>query len=1038
MKNILKILVLIALVAVMITALAVSTSAYISWDEETGTFPGGSNSAYADINAPGWEQVAGVKSVDRDSDGAYTSEGDLTKGNGTFNAYFNESTGTVVVESVSGNSITGNYGENDKAEYFANWAQLNADKVTAIEMRNVTHLNNPGYVFFRLTKAKTFKVESQLDEWSGTQPGTGIFYELASLETLYWGDWNKENGEYTITRGEEGVIDLRGFEYFTPKTTTYNGTHTLLFFDAAVFKTSARKVILPAKQELSNPNLSYNVIAVSEGYIDCNPGTEQNPNSNYNKEIAAGKLCTVLKNKTTGETGYTTFWAISPEWTAVSIKAAEDRFGGEYSGIIPYKFAYGASKLEEVEIPASVTLRYIEADAFGWCTSLKLIRVKGAVSADLYIENANAFAGISDLTIEVYSKQDKANMEAALKKVGITNVTVVSTAPVEPESATKSAITAGGYSIRIDDTKAKNKGPALRAEFTLLGEIVDVVERRECLDLEDFGVIVFSEKTLETIYEGNVNAVLAAGFANENPKIAKASAAKGPYISIDKNTGDRTFAVAITDISADKSTARIYTYAYAEWSDGSITYTTYTSERTGKTAHSLYDATVFAFRSGIVNSQNFNTGVDLWDILSNGAFTVKAGEEKAFADGLNLDVQYTLDAENDFTYLNLDLHAWILYKDSSGNVPWDGGGHSLEADNSSTNIVWSLLCDGNDLVAVYRKDPEATGDAVLPRIIDHAQYTAAAPFSPNYFKPGTGWGTFKGTVDAATMKNGDGATNGLYKQAAIYSPILSDANASKITTLVIDYGVNKIAPQSLGNKTVSSLTTIVYPEGVSAEGYIFANNQSVATVICAPVSEHILPAATQEKDFGNVIDLSGLDSMSLQYAFSGVVMAENIILPINNTTSTRTMYTFNGCTNLKRVWTIGDEVPAEGTINLTGSSTLKSFCRRAFEGVPASTILMPATFEGVGYSSMIMEQQDDSIRVFGTDVAHTIVLVNHKGLTAKFVQWNEGGLIAYQDKLHSLDNDNVDKIRVTCPIDGVEMTKTIAEWKAYFEANPVQ
>ena len=196
MKNILKILVLIALVAVMITALAVSTSAYISWDEETGTFPGGSNSAYADINAPGWEQVAGVKSVDRDSDGAYTSEGDLTKGNGTFNAYFNESTETVVVESVSGNSITGNYGENDKAEYFANWAQLNADKVTAIEMRNVTHLNNPGYVFFRLTKAKTFKVESQLDEWSGTQPGTGIFYELTSLETLYWGDWNKENGEY--------------------------------------------------------------------------------------------------------------------------------------------------------------------------------------------------------------------------------------------------------------------------------------------------------------------------------------------------------------------------------------------------------------------------------------------------------------------------------------------------------------------------------------------------------------------------------------------------------------------------------------------------------------------------------------------------------------------------------------------------------------------------------------------------------------------------------------------------------------------------
>ena len=1017
MKSIKKLLVLLALIAVMITALIVCTSAYISWDEETGTFPGGSKSSYADVNAPGWVQIGKEwGGVNNGSTDTQDEEGDLYGSGGNWRAFYNATTKTVVLETYNDGLLLGTWSgaENTKTNT-AYWIKQNAANIEYLEIRNAGSVSALTYIVGSLANVKRIAIGDSVVKWSHDSQLKG----LTSLESVRWGTWSKNTGEFSLTYGSDYTIDLRGIKQVSPSVNIWLDQNHFIVLPSQVNGTAAKKVILPT-QYTAPDSATFNRVVVSDGTL-----TEGNPKVATAKTFSEGARVFVIQDAE-GNLYYTeNNWSLPDGWSKVMDKAVDTApHYGDYAGIISWNFAAGATNLEEVVVPAGVVLKEIEPGAFNGCSALKLIDIKGSVSADMKVAKS-AFTGVSDLVIKVGDEISKANMEAALAAAGVTGVTVQSG---------RTVVVADGYSIRYDDTNTTAKGPALRAEFTLNAELVSTAGT----ELDDFGAVLFAASTLEA-YNGDVSAVLAAAMAGENTaKIKKVSAKKGPFVRVDDTTGDKTFAIAITGIPSVNYGSAIYTYAYTEWSDGSITYTTYTSERTGKTAHSLYDATVFAFRSGIVNSQNFNTGVDLWDILSNGAFTVKAGEEKAFADGLNLDVQYTLDAENDFTYLNLDLHAWILYKDSSGNVPWDGGGHSLEADNSSTNIVWSLLCDGNDLVAVYRKDPEATGDAVLPRIIDHAQYTAAAPFSPNYFKPGTGWGTFKGTVDAATMKNGDGATNGLYKQAAIYSPILSDANASKITTLVIDYGVNKIAPQSLGNKTVSSLTTIVYPEGVSAEGYIFANNQSVATVICAPVSEHILPAATQEKDFGNVIDLSGLDSMSLQYAFSGVVMAENIILPINNTTSTRTMYTFNGCTNLKRVWTIGDEVPAEGTINLTGSSTLKSFCRRAFEGVPASTILMPATFEGVGYSSMIMEQQDDSIRVFGTDVAHTIVLVNHKGLTAKFVQWNEGGLIAYQDKLHSLDNDNVDKIRVTCPIDGVEMTKTIAEWKAYFEANPVQ
>ena len=60
MKKARNLFVFWALVVVMVAALVVSTAAYIGWDEETSSFPGGSTPQYADINNSGWVQVAGV------------------------------------------------------------------------------------------------------------------------------------------------------------------------------------------------------------------------------------------------------------------------------------------------------------------------------------------------------------------------------------------------------------------------------------------------------------------------------------------------------------------------------------------------------------------------------------------------------------------------------------------------------------------------------------------------------------------------------------------------------------------------------------------------------------------------------------------------------------------------------------------------------------------------------------------------------------------------------------------------------------------
>ncbi len=712
----------------------------------------------------------------------------------------------------------------------------------------------------------------------------------------------------------------------------------------------------------------------------------------------------------------------------------------EYAGVIDYRALYGAASLKTLTLTAPLTS--IAQQGLRDCKALATIDLRGGVAEGAKV-HSEAFYNVKQaITVYVYSAADESRANAIF--ASWSNVTVVN------NSSTEGSIRADGYSIRIDDTSALYKGPALRAEFTLLKEKVDEVKTKEGYDLADYGMVVFSEATFNAY--GSLDAIVAAiteGLdETAQKKIKMVSAANGPYVSVSA-TGDKTFAAAITGIPEANYDSAIYTYAYAAWSNGAetkYTYTTYTSTRvTGKQAHSLYDATVYAFANGIVNSQNFkmSTDVELWDILQKGAFSITDGDQKAFASTITPTVKYEFDAENKFTYLDLPLYAWNIYKNASGNTVWNSCAYDLEAE-SSTNVAWSLLRDGNDLVVVYRRADGAAEDAVatLPMIIDRS-YGGYAPYSSNYFTPAT---QGKGVIDVA-LEYGNADTNGFYKYPTIHSPILSDANEAKITAIVIDYGVNKINASAFENTTVNTLKTIVYPEGITATGKFFNYNYYVENVIYASENKVSLTKETQADGFGKIADLSGLSGFNLSYAFSRANRLENIILPTSIGNWSGLEEAFMDAYAIKRVWTVGTDVPADGTIDITGAKTLRSLAKNCFTNtsknatVTAPTIIMPASFMGINNYGYKVSEADPCTQIFGADMSFTVVLNNIKALTSNAQDGNgDWSLMSFYDNMQALATagtltaaraDNLDHLIFVCEVEGETKSMTITEWRAY-------
>ena len=146
----------------------------------------------------------------------------------------------------------------------------------------------------------------------------------------------------------------------------------------------------------------------------------------------------------------------------------------------------------------------------------------------------------------------------------------------EAFSVLSEAITADGFSIRLNDSNAETKGPALRSEFTLNTDKVNSA-KESGYTLSDYGVIVFAETTInDNQYNGNVDAVMDAAWSESNSRVVVRSAKEGPFVNesvIQKDpNANRVFAVALTEIAEEHYTSPVCTYAYAVWTNGVETY----------------------------------------------------------------------------------------------------------------------------------------------------------------------------------------------------------------------------------------------------------------------------------------------------------------------------------------------------------------------------------------------------------------------------------------------------------------------------------
>ena len=887
-------------------------------------------SRYADITfANGWVQVstgAAASRKDADGDGKFVKEGDLPSGSGYKAAYFNETTKTLVIEGKDiYSSPTANSGDyqnknGDKNHLFPYWCNLNADKVEHIEFRAIYAFNNTGYIIRPLKNVKTIKLDVTASTYNASKDDTALLGGLTSLTTAGFGSWDA-NGKWTPSEYyKTGVIDLRGFTTIrVTATTTTSVPDLLLFMNYAIAgATSATEVILPEKLT-TKPDSAYNVIVVSDG-------TDKFPLYDGSGSVTKNKAAYKIKNKTTGEVAYTTNWQIPDGWSNVTAKAVDiSPYFGEFSGTIPYAFAQNATSLKCVTVPAGVNLFRIYKNAFVGCSSLEDVRILGTVDESFTIDAGAFGTGSSTLKgveIHVQTLEDTVIVYNALQKAGYTDKTKVRVV------CDKTPVSADGFQVKINADYSGLRGlfsfdEGSKDIYGLLG-----------YEFVEYGVIVCTKSTAGTLTYDEI-------FASDNNKIKKIVIEKADGTGVNRYVDyeKRQFCIALTGIPDVNSMDDVLFVAYSRWfSDEGVenVYTEYKAAD-GEPYVNLYEVTLGLMKNGLLNSETVQAAggdVDtvIWNPLKKGAVTIAA--DGLAAPGtpqnssskekytLHVDAQYNEDGS--FTYLDNPLYAFTGA--TSGNYSFNPTGVEK---TSTTNVLWSLYHDNGEFVAVYRRDPAAKADAVafLPtQSIPNNR--AIHPFRENY---------------------GALYTNKVAGDVTIHSPVLTAANAKKVTTLVVDYGVNTAGSAArtwhyrgafaLGNLPYTE--TIVYPNGFAPNAgaqSLLRNNKLLKNVIWANK-----PSETEEQKFHmadvvavegevieNLADLRGMGKINAEAMFldSGL---ENIVFAGYGAGSH--VQTYGGIEALNRVWIDGEGVtyaPASKTVDLSKDTKITAINRQSF------------------------------------------------------------------------------------------------------------
>ena len=604
-----------------------------------------------------------------------------------------------------------------------------------------------------------------------------------------------------------------------------------------------------------------------------------------------------------------------------SLMSGED----QWAGVIDYQAFASCTKLEKITLTAPLTK--INKEAFNGCKALATIDLKGGVASGLTI-GENAFKDVSSVKFVVYDTASKLALESALDAAGY-DFDIIFNSPL------KNPIIAEGFTMRIHEYSG------LRSIFTF---DASVAAQNVGYTLSDYGVITFAESTY-TAYENDVMAVLADALAGENSQRVILTSIKDENRFLEvfdegesasdqmyaDEVGDKTFCVSLIGIKSKDVRKGVYSVAYTVWTNdatGAVDYTVtiYESSRIeGKQAFSLYDVTVYAFANGIVNTETVTDENGtvwqccLWDVLSCGAV---AYDGNASGSAKCPEENWA----NPTHYLNIPLLADVKYTGFYA----DGG--TLEA-TSSTNVAWSIIeNDDGTYIGVYR-NAGGEGESLLPPLTYPGKTGGvSAPFRHQYDRE-----------DAN-------------------APAISYNPSQKITTLVIDYGVDGVMVGGDGALSGLAFTkTIVYPNGFDEiahnkrdwkkvgdyyvadsdndkdfyDGgdddcvtYLFARNSVLTDVIWANNDQYAhmedFTYAEGDSKMEHLFDLRGMGHYSAnKYMFEQVPLIENIVF---GKESLRPRYVafLKDISNIQRVWhdpnyVVGEksQAPLAKTIDLS-------------------------------------------------------------------------------------------------------------------------
>ncbi len=850
MRNMRKMLTLIAVVAVMVAALAVSAFAYIEFDPNLdvkgdgtvmGGFPvplymkdggdkGRLRSAYSDINTAGWVQLgfsSGTTSdaVDANADGDYLDEGDIVRSPGA-RFYYNKATKTIVMEGDWTGAVPSAGSSDPNTKNHISNLLKNLDEteypIETFEIRNCGGFNNNYYIWTNtMDTVKTVKIDTRCSSSGCTKNDTAPFINFKALETLVWGTWDKNKTEdaWVQTSVTDG-IDMSGFKILNAKSTQYIDSAHLVMYNDYWFSgsSSIKKITVPVSLYIGDDQ-NWNVVAVADG-------TDTYLKDDLKTVWSAGTV--VLKQTKGTDVSWTNSWQASSGWTFEFVVGNEQSpYFGDVTGIFGVGYALNCTSLDEVVIPADSYIQLIENNAFANCGSFKFT-VNGYINDNIIIESG-AFNNCTSVEFVVTGSKNEALLRAALDEAGYGDGSIVT---VTNTVNLTNPITSRGTSFRM------NEYTGFRAEFDY-DEVTN-----DGWTIQKYGIAAVSAANFASLYDSNPISVIT-NFEQGKVKNVVVEAwdgteARRRFVDIDK----KIFCLSLTGIKPDNYDSDIYFVAYAEWknADGLVEYTITEFDETVNVI-SLYDTTLGLYKRGQVNSQACDD-ICLWNVLETGAATLTVADGEIVVNKDN--ATYSDTTITSFTYKNLPLYSHYTYGyatkytsagASDGVHVFTGADESIDTYDkngkavtvkasaykttgdgysyypvgfeatSTTNIKWSLLVDSDgNYVAVYRRDNKDK-TAKLPQLNKSNNYKDA--YHPFDYRYGTGMAASSVTVP---------------------SPILTSESSNKVLTMIVDYGISGGSDWGIGNNAFSE--TIVYPEGFTyGNGRGMRGNTKVKDVI---------------------------------------------------------------------------------------------------------------------------------------------------------------------------------------------------------------